>query len=217
MLVEKLSMEKRIDFLKTLHVILMFDRLVLWEGKTEDEIDSDTDMSKVNFAEDTVKDTVYNKLFHLCKYRVYAHSNELIDHGGVFLSDVKNDNLHRFLIENVCKLPIFKQNKISNRMDIAKKFIAEYKDASDDGCDFFVNMYADDNNLNLDGPETYKIFLCQLIKACVKAECLTQERLEILKYICEIKSIDLVYFDEILEHVMLAQKAKQKLVDIILE
>lgn len=224
MLLKRISRSNKSKLLKLTRFLFLFDQPVLWDGKKEDEIDSSVDISNISIGLSEKKKDIFNKLYILCRYN-FETSKDLYndDTGHQVIFNYEVEGWDEYFLNKVRELPLFKQNEKSARIAILEELINYNPDMPRSNSFNFSSSTSDSiydigNEKNFyNDLETHKTLLFFLISACVESDSLNEEAVTVLKYYCDVNSVDVSYFDEILNPLIEIQKLKQEIIDIILE
>ena len=207
---QSLPQEKKLELLKIIRLLQIFDAPILWGGKMEDEITGDTNLSDISFQiSDYLKELWENvvNIYGADQYQIIENSINALE---------------KELLENISTLRINKQNNQDERLKIATTFLhtAINKDNINKKAVWPFSTSNNDisekslSNTDSNIQRKSRIILFEAIRLSGN---LTDAKRNLLQVVSLMYKIDGESFNELLSQALVLHKEMKRSVNLVLE
>ena len=204
MFLHLINLTDRYKFFGVARLVCLVDGTLLWDGKRESELTGNDDLSKVSFKKSEALEVLmkdYAREIEGNEGSVKATIRILKDGQSVagLLADVPAA-LENAVLEQIKKLPIFKQNILEERVSIVHKLL---------------RTFIEKDNAAL--PSVPKIMLFELILLALADGTISNEKLQLLREFGKIHGFDDLDFHDLFVCASNMSLVAQKAVSVIFE
>ena len=114
MLIHTLSDDEKTKLIRLIRLILILDSSLLWDGKTEEELTGDTNISNISINISNIKEKNFKDILELCNFSP-----------SYYLYDFWNDDVDNIFIRKIKHLRLTLQNSSDERLKIALEIMRE--------------------------------------------------------------------------------------------
>lgn len=202
------------EFMAIAQLICLSDNPLLWDGKTEDELTGESDLSKVKFQEVVAEEEILKGFARECgkeSYRSWLGARTSA-FDSIARQTEKRTKVELALLDKIKTVPVFKQNAPEERLKAASVVLSELTKEVDNTSPFEVIKGSKDVS-----PSVHKIMLFELFALCLADGAISNVEMLLLKEFCRIYSIDDDLFADLLERAEASNHAIVKTMSIIFE
>lgn len=208
MFLQMLSSDEQSLFLKAAWLVSISDNPLLWGGKTEDEITSNTDLENITFVHNKAERAILEGFMNECDRKDFADE----DDEAQWLEDS--------LIEKIKEQPIKKQSDPLLRQQLAEETLSELFSSRSGGIGLFqfaTRVANQEKTFQPSSPSAAKIMLYELLLLALADGSVSGIEGVLIKKFCTLLQIDDETYDDILERAEGMNREAAKTLSLILE
>lgn len=193
MLVKLLSATDKKHLLELLELLALADKPLLWEGKTKNEITSETDLGKLSIQKGKQETALIAEL--------ESEGKQSFEHfSGLFASAFGSSSVEARLLDKIKTFPVQKVEEPATRVQAATMILREMLEGK-----------------KFEFPSVSKLMLFELILMALSGGSISSIEWALLKEFQHHHQLEDFIFDDILERAETMNKEVSKTISIILE
>ena len=219
--------DKKTEFLKLARLFLIFENQLLWDGKTEEELTGETNLSNISIRISESQEKSWGPLAQLFRGDVGRNSlSSSFARAGQLLRDTEWEGIDDLLVEKIKRLRLTRQSDPEERLKIALEILrdpmAMRSCRSKGGLLGFPFSVANSSTTHEeDGAKKKRdlprIMLFELMRFSLENGGISESQKQLLLSFCQQHDIEEDYFKDFLKQAQIIHQETQKTINLFLE